>query len=93
MIFDWPDLIGFIGVFLVLFAYFLLQNQKVSFDDYSYLSLNAVGAALLLISLVFKFNPASFLIECCWLGISLYGFVRKWMFAREANQETSGGIE
>ncbi len=88
MWFDLPDLVGFAGVFLVLLAYFLLQNRKVVFDDYSYLALNAVGAGLLLFSLLFKFNPASFLIECCWLGISLYGFLKKWLFMRE-NSKTN----
>ena len=67
------DLIGLIGVGCVLLAYFLLQLERVRGDSVSYLLLNLVGACLLLVSLMVTFNLASFVIEICWLAISLFG--------------------
>lgn len=39
----------------------------------TYSVLNALGALLILISLVYNFNAPSFVIECFWLAISLTG--------------------
>jgi hypothetical protein len=77
-----PDALGTIGVLIVLLAYFLLQAERVRFDDYHYLALNAAGSLLIIFSLAFKFNPASFLIESCWVGISGYGAVKRWLRER-----------
>ena len=38
---------------------------------------NAVGAALILYSLVFDFNLSAVIIETSWLAISLYGMFNK----------------
>jgi hypothetical protein len=69
----WSDFVGLTGVFCILAAYFLLQIEKVKGDGFWYLMLNLVGAILLLISLMVTFNLASFVIEICWLAISLFG--------------------
>ncbi len=73
----WSDLVGTVGVSFILIAYFLLQTEKVRFNGYRYLLLNAVGSALITVSLFYTFNFASFVIECFWLTISLYGLVRR----------------
>lgn len=70
------DLIGLVGVVLILLAYFLLQAEKLAADQLRYPALNLVGAVLILISLTKTFNLASFVIEICWVGISLYGIVK-----------------
>lgn len=67
------DIVGLIGVACVLSAYFLLQIEKVKSDGLGYLLLNLVGAVLLIVSLMVTFNLASFVIEICWLSISLLG--------------------
>lgn len=72
------DLLGLIGVALILLTYLLLQLEKVSARDWRYSAMNAVGAVLILISLVFSFNLASFVIEIAWLGISLFGLFKAW---------------
>lgn len=72
------DIIGTIGVGIVLLAYFFLQTEVAKYNDYIYLALNALGSALILFSLVYKFNPAAFLIESCWVAISIYGALRRW---------------
>jgi hypothetical protein len=77
------DFIGIAGVACVIGAYFLLQLEKVRGDSFSYLMLNLVGAILLIISLLVTFNLASFIIELCWLAISLFGLSklawRRWV--------------
>lgn len=70
------DAVGLVGVFLILLAYFLLQTEKISSDQLTYPVLNLMGAALILISLTQTFNLASFVIEVCWIGISVYGIVK-----------------
>lgn len=70
------DIIGLAGVACVLAAYFLLQIEKVKGDSLSYLLLNLVGACLLIVSLMVTFNLASFVIELCWLAISIFGLAK-----------------
>lgn len=70
------DVIGIGGVVLILAAYFLLQRDKVSSHDLSYLYLNLVGAVCVIISLLHTWNLAAFMIETAWVLISLYGIVK-----------------
>ena len=56
----WPDLVGFIGVAFLLTSYAALQFGKLSADDPLYSVLNALAALLILFSLFFTFNAASF---------------------------------
>jgi len=72
----WSDLIGLTGVACILAAFFLLQLEKVKSDGVRYLLLNLIGAVLLIISLMVTFNLASFIIEICWLSISVFGLVK-----------------
>lgn len=67
------DYVGIAGVACVLLAYALLQLERVKGDGVGYLLLNLVGACLLIVSLMVTFNLASFVIEVCWLAISLFG--------------------
>ena len=67
------DTIGMIGTALVVVAYYLLQLEKLNPKGLGYNLLNLVGAVLLLISLLFTFNLASFVIEVFWIGASLIG--------------------
>ncbi len=81
MDYSWFDLVGTIGVLLMVVAYLLLQLGKLSLSAVSYLLLNAAGALLVIISLLFRFNLSAFLMEAFWLLISLYGLTKP-LFAR-----------
>ncbi len=83
MDYGWFDLIGNIGVLMMVIAYLLLQLEKLSSSSVSYLLLNAAGAILVMISLLFRFNLSAFLMEAFWLLISLYGLT-KTLFARRS---------
>jgi len=79
----WFDLVGNVGVLLMVIAYLLLQLEKLSSSAVSYLLLNTVGAVLVIISLVFRFNLSAFFMEAFWLLISLYGLTKS-LFSRRA---------
>ena len=83
MDYSWFDLVGNIGVLLMVVAYLLLQLEKLSSSALSYLLLNTVGALLVIISLKFRFNLSAFLMEAFWLLISLFGLMKP-LFAKRA---------
>jgi hypothetical protein len=74
----WPDLLGLAGVALIVLAYALLQSDTWRQQDRIYSLANAIGAALILVSLAFDFNLSAAAMELCWLVISLYGLWRHW---------------
>ncbi len=76
MSYGWHDVIGNIGVVVVLVVYLLLQMQKLPADTALFSLLNAAGAGLILVSLSQDFNLSAFIIEATWLLISIYGFIR-----------------
>ncbi|ESP94505.1 MULTISPECIES: CBU_0592 family membrane protein [Pseudoalteromonas] len=70
------DVIGMTGTFLVVGAFFLLQLEKVTPDGLKYNLMNLSGAILLLISLCYNFNLASFVIELFWIAASMIGLYK-----------------
>jgi hypothetical protein len=74
--YSWFDLIGIAGVLLMVIAYLLLQLEKVASSAASFLLMNVIGAVLVIISLMFRFNLSAFLMEVFWLLISLYGLAK-----------------
>ena len=72
------DGIGMLGTLMVVLAYYLLQLERTDPKGLSYNVINLVGAVLLLVSLCYNFNLASFVIEVFWIGASLIGLFRYW---------------
>ncbi len=71
------DVVGIVGVVIVVITYFLLQSEKIDSKGFLYSFLNAVGSLLVVYSLLYNWNLASFILEFFWILISLYG-LRKW---------------
>ena len=67
------DFLGNVGAALIIIMYLLLQMKRIGSDSYSYSLLNAVGAGLIILSLLAEFNLSAFIIEFFWLMVSLYG--------------------
>jgi hypothetical protein len=67
------DAIGFAGAAAIVAAYFANQQRWLRSEDWRYPLANLVGAALILVSLVFEWNFPSVVIEIFWIAISLYG--------------------
>lgn len=70
------NIIGMIGVAMVLVTYFLLQIDKLSQDSISFSLFNSLGSIFILVSLYFTWNLASGVIEIFWLLISAFGLVK-----------------
>jgi len=72
----WHNVVGMIGVAMIVVSYALLQGGYLRAEQARYSLANAAGAALVLCSLVYDFNLSAFVIEFFWLVISLYGLWR-----------------
>lgn len=70
------NLIGNIGVFCFLLAYFLLQKGKIAHTNANYLLLNLAGALLVMFSLTVNWNLSAFLLEAAWALISIWGLCK-----------------
>ena len=80
MSYELHDVIGNMGVALILVSYLLVQIGRASATGVRYIVANALGALLILYSLWYDFNLSAFIIEIAWLVISLVGLGR---FLRE----------
>jgi len=76
MQYAWYDLIGNFGVALMVLGYLLLQAERLRSSDLSYSLMNGVGALLVVVSLLYRFNLSAFLVEIFWLLISIYGLIK-----------------
>ena len=70
------DFVGNIGVVVLMIAYLMLQLNKLSSSGLAYSLLNAIGATLIVVSLLVNFNLSAFIMEVFWVLISLLGIYR-----------------
>ena len=70
------DFVGNVGVVILMITYLLLQLNRLRSDDLSYSLLNAIGASLIVVSLLVNFNFSAFLMEVFWVLISFVGIYR-----------------
>ena len=72
------DLIGFVGVSMILFAYFLNLNNKLHSNDIRYILLNLFGGILAcLASLLMQYYPFV-LLEGTWTIVSIIALINKY---------------
>jgi hypothetical protein len=70
------DLVGNVGVAILVVTYLLLQLDKLRSTDLAYSVLNALGASLIVASLIVDFNFSALLMEVFWVLISFIGIGR-----------------
>lgn len=70
------DFVGNVGVVVLMVTYLLLQLNRLRSDDLAYSLLNAIGATLIVLSLLVNFNLSAFLMEVFWVLISFVGIYR-----------------
>ena len=70
------DLVGNIGVVILIVTFLMLQLNKLPSDGLAYSVLNAIGASLIVVSLLFDFNLSALLMEVFWVLISFVGIYR-----------------
>jgi hypothetical protein len=73
MNYAWYDAVGTIGVVVIILTYVALQLGKIRSESLVYSLLNALGASLIIVSLLYSFNFPAFIVEFFWLLISLFG--------------------
>lgn len=71
-----PDLVGVVGVLLILVAYAGATTKKLEPARAPALLLNLAGALLILMSLYFDFNLSAVLMEAAWALVAVIGLVR-----------------
>lgn len=82
------NIVGVIGDFLLLLAYFLLQSGRLSSKNLSFSMMNFWGAMGILFSLIFSWNLPAAVIEIAWSAISLFGMWRLWQERRNMDRST-----
>lgn len=82
------NIVGLIGVALVVVTYLLLQIGRIRVEQLRYSLLNAVASVLVLVSLAAHWNLSSVVIEAFWLLISVYGCLR-WVRTRRRQTPAS----
>ncbi|MCS5710171.1 CBU_0592 family membrane protein [Candidatus Berkiella aquae] len=65
------NLIGIIGVIVLVLAYYLLQSNRLSSKSISYSLMNVIGASFILYSLILDWNTPAVIMESVWIVISL----------------------
>jgi hypothetical protein len=71
-----PDLAGIAGVLLILAAYAGATTGRLDPKRAAALTMNLVGASLILLSLAYDFNLSAALMEGAWALVALIGLVR-----------------
>ena len=72
----WTDVVGVIGVFMILVAYAAAALGKLDVKGAPSLFANFLGASLILLSLSVDFNLSALLMEGSWALVSAAGLVR-----------------
>lgn len=72
------DLIGMSGVIMILVCYGSVQFDRLDVKSVSYSFYNALGAGLILVSLIVDFNLSAFIIESFWVLISIIGLYKAY---------------
>ena len=77
------DVVGMVGVLIIVGAYLLLQVERINSKSLEYSLSNAMGSIMILYSFMEYWDLASVAIEVFWMMISLYGvykyFRRKYV--------------
>ncbi len=82
MSYAWYDLLGHVGVALIVGTYGLMQLRRLEATGLTYSALNAIGALLVVVSLVYEFNASAMIVEVFWFAISALGVGRGLMARR-----------
>lgn len=76
--YGWSDVVGNVGVILLLMGYYLNVAGKLSAQGWEYNTINLVVAILLTINLIYKPNISALILEVCWASIAIFGLVKYW---------------
>lgn len=83
---DFPDVLGFAGVFLMLYSYARVQLRREYVKTLAYSVGNFLGAVFLSISLYINWNFPSFVSNVIWAIVSGYGIYRCLKYMKRSVQ-------
>jgi hypothetical protein len=69
------DWIGFIGVSILLIAFFLNLSNKLHKDSLSYITMNIIGAGIACFASVMINYLPFVVLEGCWTIVSVYALI------------------
>jgi len=72
------DIIGIFGVLVIVIAYILMQIDRIDPKGFYFSLWNTLGAIMILVSLLYAWNLASFVMEVIWFSLSLFGTIKGW---------------
>jgi hypothetical protein len=84
---SFEDIIGTIGVAIVIIVYFILQMRKIKSESLLYSFLNFLGSLMIIYSLTTNFNLSAFIQELFWVLISAVGIVNFFRFKKDVPAE------
>lgn len=77
MNFDWDMIAGWIGMTLIILAYFLLSQKKLKSNSVTYNLLNLFGAAGILANTFVLKSWPSVVLNVIWITIAIYSILNK----------------
>lgn len=69
-------LLGYLGTALYILSYILLNAGKMKGESLSYIGMNGLAAAFVLMSMVEQWNGPSAVIQGTWMLISAFGIAK-----------------
>ncbi len=69
------DWIGFIGVSILLLAFFLNLSNKIHKDSYSYILMNILGAGIACLASILIHYLPFIILEGCWAVVSVIALI------------------
>ena len=82
------QIVGLFGTTFVVGSYLALQMRWISGHRIGYPLLNAIGAAMIVFSLLFEFNFSAMTVEVFWVVISVIG-ISKCLRSRKPDNQSS----
>lgn len=79
------NIMGLIGVALILWIYCFVQMGKVKIAELKYSVINLIGSLFIALSLVIHFNLSAMIIEIAWSLISILGIYKYYKTKGEKN--------
>ena len=87
------NVLGWVGVVLLLAAYWLVSTQKTTGDSRTYQGMNLVGAMLVLVNSSYYGAYPSVGVNAAWIAIGAYTLATHFprYAARSSNRTSVGG--
>lgn len=71
------EIIGWVGMFLVVLAYYLVSHKNISGSSSVYQLMNLVGAVFVGVNVYYNQAWSSFALQCVWATIAIISLINK----------------